>query len=87
MQDQNSVLNGILDAITGEWGYPKTAREMSDQYPRPNGIRCDSAAVRAMEVGDDPRMVPFGQLPNGWPKMLDSDRYESTATHFQMGIL
>ena len=33
--------------------------------------------MRTLAVGEDPRYVPFGTLPWGWPEMLDTDRYES----------
>ena len=33
-----------------------------------------------MASGDDPRLIPFGTLPHGWPTTLDTERYESQGT-------
>jgi hypothetical protein len=74
---QESTYYNVVDWIFGADNFPESAEKMATEYPRPTGIRCDSSAIRKMAVGDDPRIIPFGELPFGWPETLDTERYES----------
>ena len=74
---QENLFYNVIDRVKNEQWFPDNAQAMAKMYPRAAGIRCDASAIRKMEVGDDPRLFPFGTLPYGWSPMLDTNTYES----------
>ena len=57
---------------------PKSAEEMSANFPRRTGLRCDKDFVQKhFVVGDDPIKVPYGSLPEGITPRPELESYDS----------